>query len=165
MSRPDGLQHTKCFVSKVLSSIHFCSYLFLVGRALKYKNEISCFLGTELEPELALTATEWKSIEIITQWLWLFHQATEQMSATKHITLSMTHSIFLSLQDHLCLAISNLPADVPLQLRSALVDAHLKLSDYYGHFDESPFYLWACCELFDLLHHCMLTKCQIYCSS
>jgi hypothetical protein len=111
---------------------------------LKYKNEISRYVATAFQPELTLTVTEWRSIEIITQWLWLFRQATEQMSATKHVTLSMTHSIFHSLQDHLRRAISNLPADVPFQLRSALVSAHLKLSDYYGHFDESPFYLWAC---------------------
>ncbi|SRR6266702_913349 len=153
MSRPDGPQHIKCFVSKLFLEVGFCSDMFLVGRALKYKNEISRFLATAFHSELALTATEWTSIEIITQWLWLFRQATEQMSATKHVTLSMTHSIFHSLQDHLCQAISQLPADVPFQLRSALVSAHLKLSDYYGHFDESSFYLWACRKFFNLFVH------------
>jgi hypothetical protein len=116
----------------------------LVGRALKYKNEISRFLATLFETELALDAAEWRSVEIITQWLWMFREATEQMSATKHVTLSMTHSIFHSLQDHLRRALIDMPVEVPFQLRSALISAHLKLSDYYGHFDESPFYLWAC---------------------
>ena len=143
-------------MSGVLSSVEFCSDIFLVGHALKYKNEISCFLATAFQSELALAATEWVSIEIVTQWLWLFHQTTEQMSATKHVMLSMTHSIFHSLQDHLCQAIANLPVDVPFQLRSALIAAHYKLSDYYGHFDESPFYLWACCKFFNLFIHQLL---------
>ncbi|KAI0257243.1 hypothetical protein BJV78DRAFT_21441 [Lactifluus subvellereus] len=116
----------------------------MLHRALKYKNEISRFLATAFQSELALTATEWISIEIITQWLWLCHQATEQTSATKQVTLSMTHGIFHSLQDHLRRAVANLPVGVPFQLRSALIAAHLKLSEYYAHFDESPFYLWAC---------------------
>jgi len=114
------------------------------GRALDYRTEIGRFLAAIYQPDLALAAEDWAAIEIVTKWLCLFREATEQMSATKHVTLSATHSIFHALQDHLRVSIKALPHHIPIQLRSALVDAHLKLSDYYRHFDESPLYLWAC---------------------
>ncbi|TFK36373.1 hypothetical protein BDQ12DRAFT_577561, partial [Crucibulum laeve] len=66
---------------------------------------------------------------------------TEQMSATKHATLSATHTMFQSLQNHLRECLRALPCSVPVELRGALVAAHQKLSDYHAHFDESPFYV------------------------
>ena len=103
------------------------------------------------QPDLALTAKDWAAIENVTKWLCLFQEATEQMSATKHVTLSATHSIFHALQDYLQVSIKALPHHIPIQLQLALIDAHLKLSDYYGHFDESPLYLWACCKCHSFL--------------
>lgn len=119
-----------------------------LGHALDYQTEIGWFLAAIYQPDLALAAKDWTAIEIVTKWLCLFQEVTEQMSATKHVTLSAMHSIFHVLQDHLQVSIKALPHHIPIQLWSALIDAHLKLSDYYGHFDELLLYLWACCKCY-----------------
>jgi hypothetical protein len=68
------------------------------------------------------------------------------MSATKTSVLSSTHAIFKGLQDELKKHIKNIPSTAPPQLRDGLVKAHQKLAEYFGKFDESPFYTWAACE-------------------
>jgi hypothetical protein len=67
------------------------------------------------------------------------------MSTTKRATLSSTHAIFRGLQDQLREDIATLPQTAPIRLRTALVEAHQKLAEYYYKFDESPFYMWASC--------------------
>lgn len=57
--------------------------------------------------------------------------------------LSTTHAVFRWLQLHLKKAITTLPEDADPALRQGLVDAHLKLSDYYTKFDRSRYYSWA----------------------
>ncbi|KAF7349017.1 Transposase-like protein [Mycena venus] len=72
------------------------------------------------------------------------------MSATKKPMLSQTHAIFRTLQSAVKSNICNLPVPInPTQgaaqkkLRDGLVQAHLKLSEYFSRFDTSPYYLWA----------------------
>ncbi|KAJ7140751.1 hypothetical protein C8R44DRAFT_726475 [Mycena epipterygia] len=57
--------------------------------------------------------------------------------------LSTTHAIFRGLQQHIKEAITKLPDSADDALRTGLVEAHLKLSDYYTKFDQSRYYLWA----------------------
>lgn len=89
-----------------------------------------------------LTDDDWKSIEMVTEWLKLFQMATTQMSATKTPMLSSTHAIFRGLQGELRDILRTQKGLSP-RLVQGLFDAHLKLSEYYYKFDESPFYLWA----------------------
>ncbi|KAJ7090139.1 hypothetical protein C8R44DRAFT_892053 [Mycena epipterygia] len=62
------------------------------------------------------------------------------MSATKQPMLSTTHAVFLWLQLHLKNTNAVLPEDADPALWQGLVDAHLKLSDYYTKFDRSRYY-------------------------
>ena len=57
--------------------------------------------------------------------------------------LSSTHAIFQGLQDSLAESLRSLLYNTLALLREALLNAHRKLSDYYGKFDESPYYTWA----------------------
>ncbi|KAI9508995.1 hypothetical protein F5148DRAFT_953255, partial [Russula earlei] len=89
-----------------------------------------------------LTKQDWRVIEMVTCWLKSFQSATTQMSAKKKPMISSTHTIFHGLQakirDILCEEQGLSP-----RLIQGLSNAHLKLSEYYYKFDESPFYLWA----------------------
>jgi hypothetical protein len=69
--------------------------------------------------------------------------------------LSTTHAIFRGLQDDLRQSLIDLPNSAPTYLKTALVRAHRKLSDYYTKLDESPFYIWASCKcsLFHMFIH------------
>ena len=86
---------------------------------------------------------DWEAIALVAQWLKSFRSATTQMSTTKRPMLSSTHAIFRGLQDSLADSLRSLPNDTPTLLRRALLNAHRKLSDYYGKSDESPYYTWA----------------------
>jgi hypothetical protein len=86
---------------------------------------------------------DWEAIALVAQWLKSFRSATTQMSTTKRPMLSSTHAIFRGLQDSLTESLRSLPNDTPTLLRRALLNAHRKLSDYYGKSDESPYYTWA----------------------
>ena len=77
------------------------------------------------------------------------------MSTTKSPMLSTTHAIFHVLQDDLHQSLANLPNSALTCLKTALVKAHQKLSDYYTKLDESPFYIWALCK-------CLLLSMFIY---
>ncbi|KIJ35234.1 hypothetical protein M422DRAFT_262618 [Sphaerobolus stellatus SS14] len=65
------------------------------------------------------------------------------MSATKKPILSSTHAVFKGLQDDILTFITGLPKTATLQLHTALLDSHCKLSDYFHMFDKSPYYIWA----------------------
>jgi hypothetical protein len=60
--------------------------------------------------------------------------------------LSTTHAIFRGLQEHIQQIYHDLPASTPPKIKTGLLDAHRKLSDYYYKYDQSPFYTWAACE-------------------
>ncbi|KAJ6540058.1 hypothetical protein DFH09DRAFT_849078, partial [Mycena vulgaris] len=87
-----------------------------------------------------LTATEWAALKQVTDWLKAYRYATTRMSATKQPMLSSTHAVFRWLQTHLKDAIKKLPADTDPALRQGLIDAHMKLGDYFTKFDKSRYY-------------------------
>jgi hypothetical protein len=98
--------------------------------------------------QYALTAEDWANIRRLKGWLHLFREATTQMSMTSSPMLSTTHAIFRGLQDELKTILRSLPNDVSPNIKTALVKAHRKLSDYFYKFDESPYPLWAARKLF-----------------
>jgi hypothetical protein len=65
--------------------------------------------------------------------------------------LSSTHAIFCGLQAEIR-DILHKEQGLSPQLIQGLSNAHLKLSEYYYKFDESPFYLWASCKSY-LVNH------------
>jgi hypothetical protein len=97
---------------------------------------------------------DWDAIKLVSEWLGLFKGATAKMSTTKKPMLSQTHAIFRTLQSAVKSSICNLPVPIDptrnaaqRNLRNGLVQAHLKLSEYFSRFDTSPYYLWAAREL------------------
>ena len=60
--------------------------------------------------------------------------------------LSSTHAIFRGLQEDIRNSLVELPDSAPPKLKTSLMKAHRKLSDYYSKLDESPYYIWASCE-------------------
>ncbi|KAJ6495916.1 hypothetical protein DFH09DRAFT_844106, partial [Mycena vulgaris] len=91
---------------------------------------------------------DWDAIKLVSEWLGLFKGATAKMSTTKKPMLSQTHAIFRTLQSAVKSSICNLPVPnnstqgaAQRKLRDGLVQAHLKLSEYFSRFDTSPYYL------------------------
>lgn len=122
------------------------SNLSHIGHALQYEAEINAFVmlcANKNLRDLELSEDGWSSIRLVTSWLEKFCDATTQMLATHQPMLSHTHAIFCGLQKHLCMSLQNLPSNIDPYIRSGLVAAHQKLSEYYYWFDQSPFYIWA----------------------
>jgi len=65
------------------------------------------------------------------------------MSTTSWPILSHVHAVFRGLQEHVCQALAKLPNSADPKIKAGLLAAHMKLSEYYHRFDQSPFYLWA----------------------
>ncbi|KAK0238776.1 hypothetical protein EDD85DRAFT_950996 [Armillaria nabsnona] len=120
-----------------------------IGRALDYRDVVNEFVSSihDFQDEELITSEDWDPIELVTSWLKAFHVATTAMSTTQHPILSTTHTIFCGLQSHLHDILCDLPDDISPQIKSGLVDAHRKLSDYYYKYDKSPLYTWAAHEL------------------
>jgi len=118
--------------------------ILLLGRALDNRKSIDTFVlcYKDIRP-FELSDDEWRAISLVTSWLKSFRSATTQMSATKTPMLSTTHAIFRGLQGDLQDILRSLPDTAAPELKKGLTDAHLKLSDYYYKFDESPYYLWS----------------------
>jgi hypothetical protein len=95
---------------------------------------------------LELSTTDWDAVALVTKWLKSFWSATTQMSGTKTSMLSSTHAIFRGLQEDIRNSLVELPDSAPAKLKTSLIKAHRKLSDYYSKLDESPYYIWASCE-------------------
>ncbi|KAF9538549.1 hypothetical protein CPC08DRAFT_609849, partial [Agrocybe pediades] len=87
-----------------------------------------------------LLESDWSDLERIADWLGIFRAATTQMSATKTPMLSTTHAIFRGLQDKLKDVLRSLPDDTTPRVKSGILKAHRKLSDYFTKFDVSPYY-------------------------
>jgi hypothetical protein len=97
--------------------------------------------------DLALLSTaDWAAIQLVSNWLKTFRLATTEMSTTKKPMLSSTRDTFVTLQSDLKNIIKDLPASVDPELLDGLMNAHLKLSQYFAKCDVSPYGLWACCE-------------------
>ncbi|KAJ3736749.1 hypothetical protein DFJ43DRAFT_977519, partial [Lentinula guzmanii] len=88
-----------------------------------------------------LTDSNWTVLESIKNWLSKFHTATSKMLTTKNPMLSQTHLVFRGLQRSIKSRIMSLPANANATLKTALVETHKKLSDYYFNFDVCPYYL------------------------
>jgi hypothetical protein len=123
--------------------------IFLLGHSLDNRESIKMFLlhFKDLRP-FELSDDEWNAITLVMNWLKSFRSATTQMSATKIPMLSTTHAIFRGLQSDLQDILCSLPDTAAPELIKGLTDAHLKLSDYYFKFDESPYYLWSARKFF-----------------
>ena len=119
----------------------------LLGQALDFTKEIDNFVGHNHDLQaLEFDSDDWTAISHVAAWLKAFHSTTTEMSKMKEPLLSMVHAIFQGLQDHVSSILCELPDSAPSQLRTGLVEAHTKLSDYYFRSDESPYYTWAACE-------------------
>ncbi|KZV78299.1 hypothetical protein EXIGLDRAFT_691657 [Exidia glandulosa HHB12029] len=82
--------------------------------------------------EFPLTEEDnWAALKIIEDWLFAFRVATAQMSTTKRPMLSSVHAVFRGLQNSLRSSLAKLPNDCNPRLKTALLDAHRKLSYYY----------------------------------
>jgi hypothetical protein len=93
----------------------------------------------ELAPE------EWDIIVVVTDWLLVFRKATTAMSATRVPMLSSTHATLKGLQDKLKKELAKLSNKTSTEVRSALIDAHNKLGEYFFKIDASPYPVWASC--------------------
>ena len=117
---------------------------YLLGRALDYWPIVDSFAHVHRDLwQYSLPNEEWEAIELVAKWLKSFRAATTQMSATRTPMLSTMHAVFHGLQEDICNILSDLPDTVSPSLKKGLMDAHLKLSDYYYKIDASPFYLWS----------------------
>ena len=111
---------------------------------MDFTKEIDDFVGRHRDLRaLELDPDDWVAISQVAGWLKAFRSATTDMSKTKEPMLSTVHAVFRGLQDHVSSILRELPDSAPLQLRTGLVEAHTKLSEYYFRSDESPFYTWA----------------------
>ena len=108
------------------------------GRALKHREAVNTFVYRHEDLiQYRLTEEDWRAIEMVTRWLKSFRSATTQMSTTKSPMLSSTHAIFRGLQAEIK-DILREEKGLSTRLIKGLSDAHLKLSEYYYKFDESP---------------------------
>jgi len=101
-----------------------------------------------------LSNGDWTALKLVSDRPIAFRNTTTQMSATKQSMLSSTYTIFLGLQSHLKKELAKLPATADPMLRQGLVEAHVKLSDYFTKFDKSQYYSWATCLIFSFFRFC-----------
>jgi hypothetical protein len=129
MSRPDGHQLTRCFVSSYALRSDYCfPCCFVTGRALKHHEAINTFIYRHEDMiQYHLTEEDWQAVEMVTRWLKSFHSATTQMSATKTPMLSTTHAIFCGLQADIKDILHEENGLSPCLIKG-LSDAHLKLT-------------------------------------
>jgi hypothetical protein len=126
--------------------------MLLLGRAMDYHSVLDDFVAKSRElRKYELQDEDWEAIALVAQWLKAFQSATTQMSTTKCPMLSWTHAIFHGLQHCLADSLCLLPNNTPTLLRQGLLNAHWKLSDYYGKSDDTPYYTWA-----SHMSHCIL---------
>ena len=157
MFRPDGTQHTKCFIHLVSYSqkLQIMLTWLLSGCAIQYHKVIETFVAVNKDlHKFELTEEDWTTITLVSTWLKQFCSATVQMSATKMPMLSSTLVIFQGLQDSLHQTIHTLPKTTPPKFKQGLVKMHLKLSTYYRKTDLSPYYVWVCHMFIYLLSNC-----------
>ncbi|KAJ6568100.1 hypothetical protein DFH09DRAFT_848764, partial [Mycena vulgaris] len=108
---------------------------------LRFRRPIFTYVAKDEELRAhELSAADWDALKTVADWLMVYRHATTGMSATKQPMLSSTHAIFIGLQAHLKESLAKLPESAAPELRSGLVEAHLKLSDYFTKFDESRYY-------------------------
>lgn len=118
-----------------------------LGRAIEYRAVVDSYVSRNRElHSCEMSASDWDNVSMVTGWLKTFRSATTEMSTSKKPMLSTTHAVFRGLQDEIKSILTHLPNSTPPEIKKGLTDAHLKLSDYYYKFDESPFYIWSACK-------------------
>ncbi|KAJ7614840.1 hypothetical protein FB45DRAFT_248536 [Roridomyces roridus] len=116
----------------------------MLRRALHNKASIDSYVRNNLDlADAALTDKDWDALRQVRSWLSNFRTATTDMSTTSKPMLSQTHLVFCDLQRGVKKTLRELPGNVAPELKTGLLAAHKKLSDYYFTFDASPYYLWA----------------------
>lgn len=116
----------------------------LLGRAIHNQDAINRYAQSQGElVDCQVSPADWEALGHVREWLSDFRAATTMMSTTSKPMLSQTHHIFRGLEKSVQGTIANLSPDANGTLKTALIDAHTKLSDYYYKFDVSPYYLWA----------------------
>ncbi|KAI9507232.1 hypothetical protein F5148DRAFT_1276297 [Russula earlei] len=107
--------------------------MLLLGQALQHREAINTYIYRHEDLiQHHLTEQDWRAIEMVTRWLKSFQKPI----------ISSTHAIFCGLQAKIRDILHEEQGLSPWLIQG-LSDAHLKLSEYYYKFDESPFYLWA----------------------
>jgi hypothetical protein len=147
-----GLRHMRCLVC-LYNFIEPSASNSLTGRAIQYESSIRHYVAANHRQLGAydLSDNDWSNIKRVASWLELFRSATTQMSTTSMPMISTTHAIFRGLQDSLKNILRGLPNDVTPNIKSGILGAHRKLSDYFTKFDECPYYTWAASTRFLLL--------------
>ncbi|CAK5270384.1 unnamed protein product [Mycena citricolor] len=116
----------------------------MLKRALRFKTAVNNFVSRHRELHVyTLTDDDWAAIKLVCEWLELFREATTEMSTTKSPMISTVHSVFRGLQFDIKSHIADLPDDTISEIKQALVNSHMKLSEYFSKFDVSPYYMWA----------------------
>ncbi|KAJ3541549.1 hypothetical protein NMY22_g3845 [Coprinellus aureogranulatus] len=111
---------------------------------LNLREAVDSFTAKNREFRLVeLSASDWECIETVCKWLDVFQAATREMSATKTPMLSSTITIFHGLQRRLKDALRDLSTTCDPAIKTGIIDAHQKLSNYYSRFDELPYGTWA----------------------
>jgi hypothetical protein len=83
------------------------------GRAIQFRTAITGYVTNEPElRECKLSIAELDALILVTGWLKYFCSATTQISSTRQLMLSTTHTIFCGLQQHLKDSINALPQPV-----------------------------------------------------
>ncbi|KAJ2928008.1 hypothetical protein H1R20_g9078, partial [Candolleomyces eurysporus] len=116
----------------------------MLCRAIAFHSAIDNYTAKNRDlRSFELLDDDWAAAETVCSWLECFQSATRQMSATKTSMLSSTIAVFRGLQQQLKERIRMLPRNFSPEVRTALVNLHKKLSDYYFRFDTSPYRTWA----------------------
>ncbi|KAJ7115571.1 hypothetical protein C8R43DRAFT_961152 [Mycena crocata] len=145
----------------------------MLCRAHQFKLVIFNYVAKDSElRKHELSPPKWAALELVSKWLKALRSATTEMSATGNSMLSVkatsrpkyTQESWQGgskatgvigrpggITGHVISggagmgrqAIKALPEGTDPALRNGLVDAHLKLGDYYTKFDNSWYYLWA----------------------
>ncbi|KAF5319077.1 hypothetical protein D9758_018663 [Tetrapyrgos nigripes] len=116
----------------------------MLRRALQFHTAIDSYVAKDKElRKFELSESDWSSLKLVSEWLKAFRSATTEMSSTKRLMLSKTLAMFRGLQEKVRGIIAELLHGADPTLRRGLIDAHIKLSDYYYKFDESRYYTWA----------------------
>ena len=135
---------THQMLCKLDSILQLWFWFQILGRALGFKDAVQNFVAKDRNfHEWELSDADWDAIKKVMHWLKLFWSATTDMSATKCPMLSSTILIFWGLQESIKAIIWDLSDFEDIKLWDGLVEAHLKLSDYFTKFDDSDYCTWA----------------------
>ncbi len=118
-----------------------------LGHAIEYCAVVDSYVSCNQElHSCEMSASDWDNVSMVMGWLKTFRFTMTEMSTSKKPMLSTMHAVFRGIQDEIKSILTHLPNSTPPEIKKGLMDAHLKLSDYYYKFDESSFYIWSACK-------------------